>query len=549
MAFDIYPREHPLELGPNTGGDPQPLKPRLDTGVMIIRVARITPGQAAAPTIALQVGTGLVTAISLTGATSLVAAPDPGAPIVADVDVTSVADDVFALAVLARDGQGAGTFPWALQLTNHDTIPRAFRWVVADSDADSKQAIVAVDPTTHLDAVAPEPTTGVIGVANHGTGDLTFATLAGTDLGSGFTLITVPDRIAPNARGQITVGYRPPTGLPRGGTAFASTAATFATNDPIAGLPGHTEARATLTATTRAPLWNPGDILVADPEAGDGGAQGALIAIDPTTGRQFFVSVGQRFVRPAGVALDAQGNALVADPTGADLQGAVYRVDRVTGEQTVLSASNMFENPTSLVVTPQGRIVVVDQTAFGGTGGLIIIDPTTGAQTKLASGGPLFKPVVASFDPQSGSLIVLNSELPPGGSWLSQVDPQGTATPFWTTNFAAAATPAGLAVDDSGRPLLAVKAPGRAWILATAMPNDKVAKISEGQLIASPNRLRREGADNVVITDWGEGTDPDKPPVDVRVVRIRLSDGNQTQLSRGNLLHLPFDLVVVPAAP
>jgi hypothetical protein len=547
MTFDIYPDGQPLALPPAVRSDPLKLTPRFDpqhiTTPWTIRLVSVGQPTPSPPTFEISVGNGPLTLIDQVNPTALKTADNPDTP-VASVSFHAEPDSVACLQIFRREGQPAGTLAWALRLTNPDPAARVYRWVGADNDVESKQAFVTVDATTKLDVLAGKPKSGTVGVANGGTGSLTVTTPAGTDLGSGFTLTAVPTPIAPNARGEITVTYEPPTGLPRGATAIASTSYTFATNDPVAGLPSHTEARATLTATTRGPLWMPGDILVTDPLASDGVAQGALIAIDPTMGRQTIVSAGQRFAALAGVALDAQGDALVVDPTSTDGRGAIYRVDRFTGEQTVLASAGLFQDPTSLVVTPAGGIVVVDPGAFGGIGGLITVDPATNGQTKLASGGPLLRPLMAVLDPQTASLVVLNSVLPPSGNWLATVDPQGNVTPFTTAPMRGQGA-AGIALDDSGRALLALQDSS----LVAVPPGGGPTSISEGQLMGSPHRLHRDGADNVLVVDWGTVTDPDTTPDGGKVIHIRLSDGRQTQLSGAGLLRHPFDLVVVPGQP
>src|SRR5205823_1957036 len=91
----------------------------------------------------------------------------------------------------------------------------------------------ASPPTTHLDAHPGPATPGAIPVTNGGTGALRITTSAGADLGSCLTLTSVPEPIPPNGAAQLQVTYTPPSPLPAGVTAFASTTYTFATNDPV----------------------------------------------------------------------------------------------------------------------------------------------------------------------------------------------------------------------------------------------------------------------------------------------------------------------------
>ena len=542
MAFDIYPTEDPvLKLPPSSHSDPQPITPRVGSSddTMYLRIVRLTLGQPAPPpTIALQAGAGAMTVVAqdqpvtnLTGSEGTV---------VANVDFHAESGDVYRIRIFPTDSVHPPT-SWALQITNGDTVARTFRWVVADTLDDSAQSRVTLPPTTHLDAHLGPPTPGAILVTNGGTGALRVTTTVGSDLGSGFTLTGVPDSIPPNGAAQLQVTYTPPSPLPAGATAYASTTYTFATNDPVAQLPDHHDARTTITATTSAPLWQPGDVLVIDPGAGDGSAGGgALMRIEPATGRQTLVSAGHNFVSPAGVALDTEGNALVADPSAVDGNGALIRVDRITGAQTVLSSGNSFRDPTSLVVTPQGRIVVADRTAFGGIGGLIVVDAQTGTQVKLASGDPLRKPImVAVDDPHAESFVALNSEMTADAGWLIRVDQHGQNMQAAAGSLATGDV--GLAADAARHILLGQQQSDSPPAVIALAPDGNQALLHSGSPLVRPIRLRLDNAEGVVVTDWGSGDSA--PP---KVIRIRLSDGQATTVSTAGMLRRPFDIAVVP---
>jgi Bacterial Ig domain len=181
---------------------------------------------------------------------------------------------------------------------------------------------------------------------------------------------------------------------------------------------------------------NSGDILVADFNAF--GGPGGVIAVDSATGAQTTVSSGGSFVNPSGVALEADGDILVADTiagvirvdpaTGtqttvssggslgiaravaleadgdilvAAIGGGVVRVDPATGAQTTVSSGGSFVRPFGVALEADGRVLVADGDAFGGSGGVIRVDPATGAQTTLSPGGSFVDPVGIALVPDA----------------------------------------------------------------------------------------------------------------------------------------------------
>ncbi len=116
-----------------------------------------------------------------------------------------------------------------------------------------------------------------------------------------------------------------------------------------------------------------GDLLVTDE------FQGTLVRADGATGDRSIVS--DAFFAPRGVALDAQGQALVVDR-----DGQVYRVDPATGAVTVVSDETtgtgpLFAEPSWIAVEKSGQILVTD------LDNLYRVDPVTGDRLIL-SGEP-----------------------------------------------------------------------------------------------------------------------------------------------------------------
>jgi hypothetical protein len=148
-----------------------------------------------------------------------------------------------------------------------------------------------------------------------------------------------------------------------------------------------------------------GDILVSD--GGAFGSAGGVIRVDPVTGSRTTVSAngapagGPEFREPGAVALEADGDILVADESASPFGGAVIRVDPATGARTTVSANGVppggpdFTNPFGLALEADGDILVTDYDAFGGGGGVIRVDPATGARATVSAndappGGPEF---------------------------------------------------------------------------------------------------------------------------------------------------------------
>jgi hypothetical protein len=540
MTFDSYPRDVPvLRLQPAQASDELAITPLLfgPDNSMNIRLVRLTTGTGApppAPSLELSAAAGPMTVIPPTDVASDLEAQ--GGAIVATARYKHESNEVYLIRIFP---EVAGSQPQiALRLTNSDTVARSFRWVVADVLAETAQARVELPPA-QVDTVAAGPVTGQIEVRNIGTGELRLTADAGTDLGAGFTLSEAPSPVPANRVGQMKISYKPPS-LSPGVVAIVTTTHRFTTNDSIAQQPGRTDARATITANVLGPRWQPGDVLVVDPQASDGSVSRALVRIDPATGRQAVVSAGQKLVSPAGVALEPTGHALVVDSGAEGGNGAVIRVDRFSGSQTILSSQGFFRDPSSVVVTPQGRIVVADPRAFDGVGGLITVDPN-GVQTKLASGGPLFRPFdLAVDDPATGSLVALNT-FQAGTPRLVRVEPNGVAAAFTVD---AGMRCLGIEVDATRRVLLAFGSTAEGPVMLVAYrPNGTQDIVPNGHEVGQPFRLRRDAAGNVLVTDQKMGGGASG------LRRFPLGGGEQRLLSQGGVLRSPLGLAVVPPFP
>jgi sugar lactone lactonase YvrE len=535
MAFDSYPGDDTvLDLTPGQESDELPIMPVRFGPDMFLRVVRLAAGAAAPPPkVGLRANTGDIVEVVPDSPTLTDLPGSTGGAVVATADLKVEPNDVYRVRIFPQDPNNPPT-KLALQLTNLDTRSRAFRWVVADNLSETVQPRVVLPPT-RLNARAERPETGEIEVRNIGTGPLRVEAVAGTDLGAGFELTTapVPMPVPVNGVARMKISFTSRR-LPAGTDAVVETSHRFTTDDPIAQRPERRDARVTIIADVLGPRWQPGDVLVVDPQGSDGSAGRVLIRVDPATGRQTVVCAGNPFVSPAGVALAPDGHALVADAGAVDGNGAVIRVDRFTGARIVLSSGNLFRDPSAVVVTPQGRIVVTDPNALG-TGALITVDPQNGAQVALSSGAGVSRAFnLAVDDPATGSLVALCRNVD-GRNRVVRVDPTGGTAEVTTDRVD------GIAVDETRRVLLTLRPDGSGpKTLVAHRPNGTRDVLSTGLLLGEPLRLRRDRAGHVWVVDQKVGG------ASFGLIRIRLSDGEQTLMSSGGVLRFPLDLVVVP---
>jgi sugar lactone lactonase YvrE len=215
---------------------------------------------------------------------------------------------------------------------------------------------------------------------------------------------------------------------------------------------------------------------VADRDAFD--RNGGVIRVDPVTGVRTTVSANGSppgepgFVEPMAIALEADGDILVAD-RDAFPGGAVIRVDPVTGARTTLSANASppgepgFVAPAGLAVEANGDILVVDTYAAGGggnPGGAVLrVDPVTGARTTVSNnaspaGGPSFLEPLAIALEADGGILVTNYAS--GNGAVLRVDPVTGARTTVSTNASppggpSLAAPLGITVESDGSILVA----------------------------------------------------------------------------------------------
>jgi thioredoxin 1 len=230
-----------------TVADQSAIDPVTGRTSMFVRVVQIgepddpAGGAGVDPVLRLGVAGGPLVAV---GAGTPITAQAGGDP-VAVATVTAEGRGIYLVEVEVLESQPR----WALQIANPDNRGHRYTGVLAGSKAatsrgwlDVVSASVSFDTLTGQSAPAQQ-----VVIANYGTAPLSLADADGTDLGSGFRLVSVTPRpIGPNQRSIATIGFSAPAT-----PATPATVHDFASDDPTAtDTTGHNK-RLTLRATVR----------------------------------------------------------------------------------------------------------------------------------------------------------------------------------------------------------------------------------------------------------------------------------------------------------
>ena len=253
-----------------------------------------------------------------------------------------------------------------------------------------------------------------------------------------------------------------------------------------------------------------GSLVVADmgvPNQKDG----ALLRVDPVTGRQSVVSSGGLFFDPAGIAVGPGGSLYVLDNFDGIDSGAVIKVDPRTGAQTLISANvilpRLFDFPFGIAVDRNGQIVVVNRSRGGalpvpclvGTGSIFRVDPHDGSQTPISSLGRLAYPLGVAVA-GDGSLAVANECGGVSADGVVRIRPDGAQEHITTNN-----------TDD---------------------------------VLQTPERVAFDPAGGLLVTDYAVGADGDGG-----LVRVNPATGAQSVVTTDSLFNHPLGIAVVRNRP
>jgi DNA-binding beta-propeller fold protein YncE len=293
-------------------------------------------------------------------------------------------------------------------------------------------------------------------------------------------------------------------------------------------------------------------------------ATGAVILrTDPGSGALVEVSrngpQGTLFERPYDLAVEPDGNLVVADlgvPNRKD--GAVIRVDPLTGRQSLLASGGEFFDPAGIAVAPDGQIFVVDNRAPDNDGAVIRVDPRTGGQTLVTERseepgrGELDLPFGIAIE-RDGNLVVSNRIAPDRIPVLCQalgkivrVHPV-TGHQEEVDSAGEIAWPLGLAVDGSGGIVVANECGSRGGLVLVdrlGLGQDVITPNSDQDILVTPERIAFDPGGGLLVSDFSVGPDGDGG-----IVRVDRETGGQSLVRAGELFNHPLGIAAVVNRP
>jgi len=295
-------------------------------------------------------------------------------------------------------------------------------------------------------------------------------------------------------------------------------------------------------------------------------AGAVILRSDPATGSLVEISrngsQGNFFHRPYDIAVERDGDLLVADLGEPEVKdGAIIRVNPYTGRQSVVSSGGYFYDPAGITVGPDGSIYVIDPLFVDDLvhpqGGLVIrVDPHTGEQTLVSSNfdvAHLFNYAFGIASRPDGRLLVANRSLSgalsfpcvAAGSVLA-LGSNGTQSLLGAPG-GLLSYPVGLAVDSDGSAIIANECPGGAGLVrvsSTGAQSQVTPNAATGDVLRTPERVGVTPAGDYLVSDFNGGSDGDGS-----IVKVTRSGGVQSTLSEGALFNHPLGIAVVPNRP
>ena len=380
MAFDVYPSPQtaPLSLAATTSSALIPFTerrapdPETNLDLMVIRLVKLgtapcVPPTGLAPEIRLKADTGDA-ALLTTGMTTVIRnQPGAAGDEVANARLDVEPDGVYRVRVFVFGGTAGipAVGAWQIQLRNPDADPRRFTWVVADTDADSRQPWIDVPTATTFDVLTGQTAPRQLQVANLGTGPLTVSDAVGSSPAAGFTVTAVPPAINPNACADVELSFA-------GGTAPGQTAGgltyTVGSNDTTAQTVAGHNRRVALSATTRAV-----EIMLLLDASGSMGAKpdgGTAIAATDSRWSKMITAANQflDLIAAFGISSGRFGVARFPDPAGCPTSQDIRTATEITlanVNATKIALSTNVKGNRTPMGHGIGRVIGTTPTSFG----------------------------------------------------------------------------------------------------------------------------------------------------------------------------------------
>jgi sugar lactone lactonase YvrE len=204
----------------------------------------------------------------------------------------------------------------------------------------------------------------------------------------------------------------------------------------------------------------------------------AVVALDPATGKQRLVSCRGILGMPIGIAMDHNGELLVANAM------SVVRVNPDSGAQALATTGGLLRVPVAVAVAHNGDLLVVDL-----LGAVVRVDATTGTQTLVTSGGYLERP-------------------------------QGIAVKGHEAYLTDVATPDGNF--------------GIGRIIKVDLNSGRQTVVSEGGNLVGPVGITFESGGRLVVADPYTINEASQELFDGGIILVDATTGSQTLLARGN---------------
>jgi sugar lactone lactonase YvrE len=268
---------------------------------------------------------------------------------------------------------------------------------------------------------------------------------------------------------------------------------------------------------------------------------------------------GNLFRRPYDLAVEPDGKLVVADigePNRKD--GAVIRVDPLTGRQSLVSSGGEFFDPAGLAVAPDGQIYVVDNRARDDDGAVIRVDPRSGAQTLVtershaAGRRELDLPFGIAIE-SDGNLVVSNRESPielpllcPIFGKVVRVNPV-SGDQVRVSGGARLALPLGLAVRPDGGIVVANECgPGSGLVLVDrrGLGQHLITPNDPDDVLVTPERVAFDPAGRLLVSDFSVGPDREGG-----IVSVDPETGAQSLLLAGAPFNHPLGIAAVLNRP